>query len=172
MNAKRSAYLAAMVAALLVYSCDNTTQSSSNPPEKQQLVDTIKPANNLNDMLAAAMFDTVGVSTAPVRVTIAKLITGDHSNYKDIHLTWKNVGDKKIAAIRFSWYGLNAFGEPAEMGGNKVTGFGSGFVDRVLQPGKTDSGSWPIMSKDGKKIVLAWPYEVAFEDGTKWKSAK
>jgi hypothetical protein len=102
----------------------------------------------------------------------AKLVTSGQSNYKSIQLSWRNEGSKKVAAIRFNWCGLNAFGEPAEMGGNKVTGFGSGLIDRSLAPGATDTGTWPIMSKDGKKVVMAWPYEIAFEDGTKWKSGK
>lgn len=162
-------HFSTLVAVLLLWSCENNTQSTSKP----QLVDTTKkPPNNLNEMLNAAMFDTVGVSTSPVQVLWTKLVTSVQPSYKSIQLTWRNEGSKKVAAIRFKWYGLNAFGEPAEMGGNKVTGFGSGFIDRSLSPGKTDTGTWPIMSKDGKKVVMAWPYEIAFEDGTKWKSGK
>lgn len=167
MNPKAIAYILTL---FLLCRCNNP-QAGSTPAETQQPVDSAKP-NNLTEMVNAAMFDTVGVATAPVRVMLARLVTGDQSAYKSIRLTWQNVGSKKIAAIRFNWYGLNAFGEPAEMGGNKVTGFGSGFVDRSLAPGATDTGTWPIMSKDGKKVVMVWPYEIAFEDGTKWKSGK
>ncbi len=141
------------------------------------LVDSMDIARRSDSMTQAvikdALFDTVGISRAPVKVLSAKLVKQEYSNRKDIRLAWKNVSDNKIAAIRFKWYGLNAFGEPADMGGSGVIkGIGGGLADRSLSPGKTDSGEWSIMSNDGKKIVLAWPYEVAFEDGTKWKAGK
>ena len=44
---------------------------------------------------------------------------------------------KTISAIRFSWNGLNAFGEPAEMAG-VTNGFGGGFTDNKLRPAKQD----------------------------------
>lgn len=122
--------------------------------------------------IRSAYIDTVGISQAPVKVISVRLVEREYSNYKDIRLTWKNVGSKKIEAIRFKWYGTNAFGEPADMGSNSMTeGVGGGFTDRPLKPGKVDSGTWEIMSKDGKK-AMAWPYEVAFEDGTKWNAGK
>lgn len=116
------------------------------------------------------LFDTVGLYQSPVKVVSARLIKKDYSNYKDISITFKNVSKKRIEGIRFRWYGLNAFGEPADMGSYGLTeGFGAGFVDEALGSGKSRSSEWSILSKDGKKIVLAWPYEVVFADGTKWK---
>ena len=47
-------------------------------------------------------------------------------------------------------------------------GWGGGFSDDPLRPGATDYGTWSILSKDGKKVLIAYPYEVAFEDGTTW----
>ena len=32
------------------------------------------------------------------------------------------------------------------------------------------SSDWNILSRDLKKITKAWAYEVAFDDGTKWKA--
>jgi hypothetical protein len=76
-----------------------------------------------------------------------------------------------LAAINrhFSWYGLNSFGEPADMGTSLVEGFGSGFDDDPIGIGKTRTSTWNILSKDGKKVVLAGPTKVAFSDGSKWK---
>ncbi len=82
-------------------------------------------------------------------------------------MSYKNVSGKKISAIRFKWYGENSFDEPADMGGLKE-GWGSGFADDGLRVGATDYGTWSILSRDGKKILIAYPYEVAFADGTKW----
>lgn len=115
-----------------------------------------------------AAFDTVGLSKSPIKIISSKLIKSEYSSYRDIDLTYKNVSGKKIDAIRFSWYGINAFAEPADMGTSILPGFGGGVDDDPLLPGKTRTSSWNIMSRDGKKIVLAWPREVAFTDGTKW----
>jgi hypothetical protein len=57
---------------------------------------------------------------------------------------------------------------PADMSGFRE-GWGGGFTDDALRPGKTDYGEWSVLSRDGKKILIAYPYEVVFKDGTKWQ---
>lgn len=164
------------LAILMIYmlSCNTGAQNGSHGLTLADSTDITSRSDSMTQaVIKDAAFDTAGISQAPVKVLTAKLVGREYSNSKDIHLAWKNVSSKQVAAIRFKWYGLNAFGEPADMGNTSIlAGFGSGFVDRSLKPGKSDSGSWGIMSKDGKKIVLVWPYEVAFEDGTKWKAGK
>jgi hypothetical protein len=54
---------------------------------------------------------------------------------------------------------------------NGSEGFGSGFTDIPIGPGKTTSSEWDISSRDGKKVILVWAYEVAFSDGSIWKSS-
>lgn len=114
-----------------------------------------------------AKYDTGGLFLAPVKVLSARFVEKEYSNYKDISLKYKNVSKKRISAIRFKWYGENAFNEPADMGALNE-GWGGGFTDDILKPGATGYGTWGILSKDGKKVLIAYPYEVAFEDGTKW----
>ncbi|MBA3283887.1 MAG: hypothetical protein H0U27_02345 [Nitrosopumilus sp.] len=97
-----------------------------------------------------------------------KFVDREYSNYKSVSLRFKNVSDKKISAIRFAWYGVNAFNEPADMTTHQ-SGWGHGFTDDALRPGVIDSGIWDILSKDGKKLLITFPYEVAFEDGSIWK---
>jgi hypothetical protein len=113
-----------------------------------------------------AKYDTGGLYLAPVKVLSAKFVSKEYSSYKDIALRYKNVSQKVITAIRFKWYGKNAFDEPADVGG--YNGWGGGFRDEPLSPGATDYSEWSISSRDGKKILIAYPYEVVFEDGTKW----
>lgn len=115
------------------------------------------------------LLDTIGLHTAPIMVLSARLVRKEYTNYKDIRLSYQNISGKVISGIRFNWYGLNAFGEPADMGGLLKKGFGNGFDDATLRPERIGNGTWSISSQDAKKIVLAWPYEVAFEDGTKWE---
>lgn len=158
---------------VFLFAACNSMPTNSTP--SLTFADSIEIERKADSMTKAiirdAWFDTAGVSAAPVKILSAKLVTREYSNYKDIYLSWKNVGTKRIAAIRFKWYGTNAFGEPADMGRTVMQeGFGGGFSDRSLGVGKTDDGTWEIMSRDGKRVVKAWPYEIAFEDGTKWQS--
>jgi hypothetical protein len=163
---------------ILIVACK--TNSTDREAEKtiensRKFIDSIEFADRVDSMVSDRIrnvyFDTVGVAQGPVKITSAKLVSREYSSSKDIRLVWKNVSSKKISAIRFRWYGLNAFNEPADMGISSLQrGFGSGFTDTPLSAGRSDSGTWEIMSKDGKKVVAAWPFEVAFEDGSKWKS--
>lgn len=126
-------------------------------------------AKHMTDsVMQQALFDTVGLYKSPVKVIYAKLVKKEYSNYKDIELQYKNVSDKSIDGIKFTWYGLNVFGDPADMGTGIVKGFGSGFADEHLSANHKTTSQWSILSSDGKKVVLAWPTEVVFSDGTKW----
>jgi hypothetical protein len=115
-----------------------------------------------------AKYDTGGLYLAPIKVVSAKFVKKEYSNYKDVALRYKNVSNKVVNAVKFKWYGENAFSEPADMSGLRE-GWGGGFTDDALRPGKTDYGEWSVLSRDGKKILIAYPYEVVFKDGTKWQ---
>jgi len=116
--------------------------------------------------------DTAGLYKAPVLVTKANLFKEEYSDYSSIRVNYKNISKQTIVGIRFHWYGLDAFNEPADMGRYDGSGMGGGFADDALKSGKLTSGVWDILSKNGKKVVLAWPYEVMFKDGTKWELGK
>lgn len=118
------------------------------------------------------LMDTAGLSQSPVKVLSAKMIEREYSNYRDIQLRYKNVSRKKIAAIKFAWYGENAFKEPADMGDYEHNGFGRGFTDDILKSGQVKTSQWEILSKDGRTVILAWPIEVMYTDGTKWELNK
>lgn len=122
--------------------------------------------------LKSALFDTIGLSDAPITILKKWFTQEDYSNYKNIALTYKNVSNKRITAIRFRWYGETAFGDPADMGTTLQEGFGGGFTDQTLGPDKARTSEWSILSRNGKKIILAWPTEIMFEDGTKWEIGK
>lgn len=115
--------------------------------------------------------DTLTLTNAPVKIISAKPVKNGYSNYRAIQLTFKNVSDKDISGIKFKWFGVNAFNEPAQMG-SVAPGISAGFTDNLLRSGKTSTATFDISSKDLKKVVKAWVYEVAFEDGSKWKLAK
>jgi hypothetical protein len=130
----------------------------------------IESAERFEEYKTNLNWDTVGIENSGLIITNARFVKKEYSSYKDIQLKYKNVSGKKIKAIKFKWYGVDAFGEPADCGGINQDGFGGGFDDSGLGIGRQTSGNWSILSSNGDKIVKAWPNEIAFEDGTKWKS--
>ncbi len=126
----------------------------------------------LNKISSDVYMDTAGLSKAPVKVIKALLFKKEYSSYRDIRVTYKNVSKKTVTAIKFRWKGTNAFGDPADMGSSLQEGYGGGFTDDSLHPGRTEVSEWSILSRDGKKVELAWAYEVVFSDGTKWELEK
>jgi hypothetical protein len=169
---------------ILIISCNNLSKNKDNlstevdtsvagfdnmsvESQYEKLKDSI-----LKNQFRKRAFDTTGISKSPVIVLNSKFVEKEYSNYKDIQLTYKNVSNKKIQAIRFEWFGENSFGEAADMGSSLLLGEGGGFTDEILSPGRKSTGTWEIFSKDGKKIITARAYEVAFTDGTIWKLRK
>ncbi|MBU6158881.1 MAG: hypothetical protein KGP35_07620 [Bacteroidetes bacterium] len=144
---------------------NNLKQSISGMPNNiEESITKIREEKNG----VGAKYDTGGLYLAPVKVLSAKFVTKEYSNYKDVSLRYKNISEKVITAIRFKWYGENAFNEPADMGG-LIDGWGGGFTDDALKPGTSEYGEWSVLSRDGKKILIAYPYEVVFKDGSKWE---
>lgn len=158
-----------IIIALFLFGCAEKTKTSYEKLKDELKTDSIKKVarERVEKSVTDFFSDTTGVYKAPVQVIKYRFVQREYSSYKDVQLTYKNVSNKTISAIRFRWYGENAFGEPADMGIRD--GLGGGFTDERLKAGKTSSGEWNVLSKDGKKILKAWAYEVAFEDGTIWK---
>ncbi|MGV1021030.1 hypothetical protein ACTS9V_15575 [Empedobacter falsenii] len=156
---------------LFTFSCNNKEKELDNDISDLEL--EIKAREMTDSIIQNATknkyLDSAGMENSPVIVLKSSFVKQDYSNYKDIELKYKNVSNKTITAIRFEWYGENAFGEPADMGGSFSKGTGGGFTDETLKPDKTGYGQWSILSNDGKKIKMARANEVAFSDGSTWK---
>ena len=163
-----------LLSVAVLISCDNEARVNEKTIKDLEIEQLAKKTTDsiVKDIQFKVNFDTTGLYTAPVKVLKARLFTEEYSTFRDISLTFKNVSGKKIEGIRFRWYGLNVFGDPADMGTSLFEGFGNGFTDDILYPNQTTSASWDINSGNAKKIVLAWPYEVVFSDGEKWEIGK
>jgi hypothetical protein len=148
---------------------DKYLNAPGNLNEAKLVSNTDAREKEVDEYIANSLLDTAGLYLAPVKVLSSRLVQREYSSYKDIRLTYKNVSGKRISAIRFRWYGKTAFNDPADMGNSFQEGFGGGFDDDPLGIGKSTTSEWSILSKNAKKVVLAWPTEVAFEDGTKWE---
>jgi hypothetical protein len=158
----------------LLVSCNDVAKVNEKTIEDLEIEHMARKITDsiVKDSQFKANFDTVGLYNSPVKILKARLYNEEYSSFRDISLTFKNVSGKKIEGIRFKWYGLNVFGDPADMGTSFYEGFGTGFTDEVLYPNQTTTSSWDINSGNAKKIVLAWPYEVVFSDGKKWEIGK
>lgn len=155
---------------MMISSCQENSSIRENVSDSVYVKAKQETDSIIDESLHNAIFDTVGISSAPVKIMEFQ-ISSTSTLERSIIIKYRNVSDKKISGIRFRWFGLNAFNEPAQMG-SSLEGMGIGFTDNDLEPGKISSGTWVFISKDAKKLVLAWPYEIAFSDGTIWRSQR
>ncbi len=154
---------------MALLSCNDQTKeySESDKIRIQEIKDSLtnKINSDVNDKVYG---DTIGLSTSPVIILSYKIVKSESGSYRNVKISYKNTSDKQISAIRFMWKGINAFGEPADLGSSFANGYGGGFTDEGLGAGKSSSGIWEILSKDAKELTMAWPTEVIFVDKTKW----
>lgn len=151
---------------------NTSTRQAFAPDSINAVTDAIineSARTDATNLLGHSLEDTTGLYKCPIKIIIAKLVPSDGGNYRNVYLVYKNVGTKDVAAVKFAWKGINAFGDLADMGNALLRGYGGGFSDDGTRANHTNSGTWEILSADAKKIVKAWPIEVAFKDGTKWK---
>lgn len=162
------------LAATAFASCNNSPAANEQTDQTQSFIDSLKASvwadSVTHAVIANSLFDTANLASAPVKVIRPRLFTEEYSSYRNIKLTYKNVSGKAIQAIKFRWYGLDGFNDPADMGSTMAPGFREGFDDSGLRPRRTTVEAWDILSARGKKVVNAWPIEVAFTDGTKWEA--
>lgn len=157
------------------FSCNQKTEKAKTSEEiEHDYLDSlnreIEVQERLEEFKTNLNWDTVGIYKSGLIVTDARFYKEEYSNYNSIKLKYKNVSGKRIKAIKFKWYGIDSFGEPTDCGSLAEIGFGGGFDDSGLGDGKGTYGIWSILNQGGDKIVKAWPTEIVFEDGTKWKS--
>lgn len=158
--------------------CKSTTNKSSAEKileDSEAFIDSVRSARQVDSMVKETMnsvyrnvADSSGSWRAPVQVTKAVMAKNGYTSTRSVRLSYKNVSNKKVAAIKFRWYGVDAFGEPADMG-DAFEGLGSGLDDDGLNIGAKKTGTWDVYSSRGRKITSACAIEVAFEDGSVWK---
>lgn len=108
----------------------------------------------------------------PIKIYNYRIVEREYSNYRDISFTFKNAGKKRISAIKFKWEGINAFNQPADMGGGFLKGYGGGFTDEPINAGKARTVTYEILSPDVKKITSVLAYNVVFADGSSWEASE
>lgn len=112
--------------------------------------------------------DTSQKFWSPVKVITSKFVRSKTSGLRNIQLSYRNVSDKTISNIKFRWFGVDVFDQPANMGGHSK-GMGVGDVEQTINSGELIVNEWEISTNDAKRILTAYAYEVSFSDGTSWK---
>jgi len=158
---------------ITAFFCSCESKNGLTPDQKKQKeLDSLESEYRIREetdkFMTSLQWDTVGVSESGILVTKARFIEDRYRTL--VSLTYKNVSGKKIKAIRFKWYGVDAFGDPVDCGSITDIGFGGGMDDDDLGVGRSTTSQWLILSNGGEEIIKAWPCEIAFGDGTKWKS--
>lgn len=166
-----------LISLLILISCQNMTETERLKKTSDSLDRAIKISEMVDSMTKngeknAFLEDALKAANAPVKILNAKIVKREYSDYRNIRVSYKNISGKIISAIRFSWYGETAFGEPAEMGNVAADGIGGGFTETELSPNEDNTSEWDILSRNAKKVVKVWITEVAYKDGTKWEIPK
>lgn len=162
----KNIFLFALVITVAFLGCGESKQEKKYEVSQHELdsfQNTLKK-NAINNVVSDAM---ANIKDAPVIVTSYKVVKAEYGNYRNVYLEYKNVSKKKVSAIKFRWYGENAFGDAADIGYN---GIGGGFTEHPLSAGASNDGEWEVLSNNLKKLKSAWVSEVMFADGTKWET--
>lgn len=159
-----------LVVLLIVSGCvsggDTPKYTRAEMDSIERVYDSLMSADPY-DQISSSITDTSGLYLAPIKIVEASII--EEYGSRNIRLKYKNVSSVHVSAVRFRWTGVNAFGEPADMGNSFIKGFGAGFSDDGIKPNQVLTGEWGIYSEDAKKVLMAWPYEIVFENGDKWE---
>jgi hypothetical protein len=106
----------------------------------------------------------VVVKEPPLQV-VDWLLKNDAIGGKDAQISSTNVGTKTIVAYRVRLAMWNSFGERVSYLLNDTF---RGFAERNIEPGQTNTATWSLYWATGVSRIVAWVYEVAYEDGSTW----
>lgn len=102
--------------------------------------------------------------------TIDWQLTADSIGGKDARIDIINYSDKAITAIRVNILMWNNFNERIDyLTDYRFRGQSS---DTWLQPDQERTYTWSLYWAQSVTNIVAWVYEVAFEDGTTWNLCK
>jgi hypothetical protein len=131
---------------------------------------TIKPLKSISaSENQKGIVDTFGLYKAPIKILSAKLVEKKNSEGKYLRLTYKNISSKALCSINFKLYGLNTAGKLADVKNSSFGIDGCGYDIEMLKSEKILSEEQGLGKVDLKTLVLVWPIDVEFSDGTKWK---
>jgi len=189
MNSKHTLVL--LIIALFLSCEQSSTTSTTKKAIDTPIKDTTKKIVKSNQV-----FDTTGLSQAPVKILKTSLKSelidtvdnpGDNLHHEGhfkrlvtIKIKYKNVSSKRIIGLLLNWVIVDKNGMPADIGSNK-DGIGKGYMGTLTPTnlvefsfgiGKSNTDEWQQNSSTGTKIKLAFPAKVEFYDNSIWEIGK
>jgi len=168
---KQLLYGSFFLSIIVIFACRNTV-------EKEGIYAFIDALEELKKIDSLRKFDTIGISNSGLKIISSKI--------KDkgiLSVTYKNVSEKDISAIRCKAYCENAMLEPAIVEANvgkagnwRYMGILVFANDRGLKKGDESTievklRSWKSDGKsDAKHVRLVWPTKIVFSDMSEWNS--
>lgn len=143
---------------------DSIIKESIELPEKDRKLINIDPSH----------FDTTNISTSPIQIISKEIIKEkDYLGIDEsfIIIRYKNNSSKVISGVKIRWFCEDGFGEPVLMSsfaGRVEMSIGEERNDEKLKPNEIGVIKLEQLVSSGYKIVSAWAYEVAYEDGKLW----
>ncbi len=158
-----------LIITILFLNCNNPKHIGENYIKNKQLLDT----NSIDTILTQnKIYEEIIKENSDIKIIKARLSKNPYSDHKDIYITFKNLSKKPIKAIKFEWFCINSFDEPA----NGKYFYGQGrykekYVN-LIKPGEIQTEHWEDFSTDASKITKIRAYYIVYTDGSKWGFTK
>ncbi|BFM45201.1 hypothetical protein CFS9_38420 [Flavobacterium sp. CFS9] len=154
--------------------CQKKGKADCNSVDYQSVTNhKSKKSEYCEDTIKCKYLNRSVFSDAPVKILSSTLRNNEYSSFKDIRMTFKNVTNKDIQAIKFQWYTENALGEPSNLRSSfYLRGESCGLYTEFFKKKGSSTVVFEEFSSDAKRIIKAQAYEVVFSDGTKWNPRK
>ena len=153
---------------LFISSCNGPSSQERKEALKQLKLDEAQKRSSdaVEKMLKNREDDSLRIAAAPIKVLSYKVVKVPYTSYRNIEITFKNVSNKTINAVRFGFMGKTAFDKPANVGGFEGKNYGN--YDESIKSKQKQTITFSINSPDLKKIEYVRPYEIVYEDGEKY----
>ena len=151
-------------------------------PENNEWDEVIAGLNNPDQSkhldYAKNHFDTTNIKESPIKIISIDTTHENHAlvnvkEYEVLKIRFQNNSPKTIDGLKMRWYCEDAFGEPALLLtlSPVLMSIGEAQSDDHVKPGQEGMVVWK--GRYAKiKVVKAWPYKIAYADGTVWEMVK
>lgn len=157
-----------LLGSILIFSNCSKAKQTKQQKTSQSIPITIDTVSIAKDST-----DNQIIEISPIKISSIRISENQYSDHKDIRFTYKNLGKKSIKAIKFEWYCVNSFEEPAANGRNfYAEGRFTLNVVTLIKSGHSKTEYWEDFSTDADKVVKIRAYYIVYTDGSKWRTSE
>lgn len=155
---------------LFFLSCKkNNPKFEPFPKNTGELILESKSVYSTDKLMDSLMFkykNTTNASKFPIKISSVELRKNEYSNFKDIYITFDNIGHKDIQAIKFQWFSINSLNKPSNLRNFFMKGESCGLTTKIVKKKSSSKVVFNEFSSDANYVIKARVYEVFFTDGT------